>query len=395
MRWQAKAFLSTALVALLAGALGWRWWSDELLEQQRADDDSSEIIIGAPAGAQCRLYAIGRTVESAQSLREEPCRGIWLPAGTYFMVVSAQDNDYYYPVPVLGYRLGPDRDGSFVITVRPPTQGAPPPVRTDSAPWQFIPSGHFLIGDRETPREPHYVWLPSFFIQAFEVTNAEFRDFLRDSGGYPAADWWTDAGREWKGREKSVVSALLTAADTDYVRFGKDDQPVTSVTWFEAMAYASWLTARNGAGRWTFALPTDAEWEKAARGPDGFNYGLSATISDAEAKLYNWGKNPNVPVTVVGIAETTRGFFKNRYGIYHTSGNVAEWTRSAFWPYNREQPYRDDGRNLPNTPGSRTVRGGSWYSATSATLYNAYRDAFEANRRSNDVGFRIVAKPRP
>jgi formylglycine-generating enzyme required for sulfatase activity len=395
MRWQAKAFLSTVPVALLAGGLGWHWWSEELLEQQRAEEDSSEIIIGAPAGAQCRLYASGRTVDSAQLLREEPCRAAWLPKGTYFMSVSVQGSDFHYPVPVLGYRFGPDRDGSFVITVRPPLQGSPPGPRTHSGPWQFIPSGHFLIGDRQTPREPHYVWLPSFFIRSFEVTNAEFRDFLRDGGGYTADEWWTDAGREWKRRERSTASAMLTRADANYVRFGQDDQPVTLVTWFEAMAYAAWLNARDGAGQWMFSLPTDAEWEKAARGPDGFDYGLSAGISDAESKLYNWRKNPDVPVTVVGLAETTRTYPKNRYGIYHTSGNVAEWTRSAFWPYNREQPYQDDRRNLAETPGSRTARGGSWYSATSATLYNAYRDAFEPNHRSNDVGFRIIARPRP
>jgi formylglycine-generating enzyme required for sulfatase activity len=100
-------------------------------------------------------------------------------------------------------------------------------------------------------------------------------------------------------------------------------------------------------------------------------------------------------VTVIGIEETKRSFRPNRYGLYHASGNVAEWTNSAFWPYNRDRPYRDDQRNLPGTAGSRTVRGGSWYSATSATLYLAYRDAFEPNHRSNDVGFRIVAKLNP
>jgi formylglycine-generating enzyme required for sulfatase activity len=239
------------------------------------------------------------------------------------------------------------------------------------------------------------VWLPEFYIAAFETTNAEFRDFLRDPAGYAADEHWTDAGRTWKGREKPRASALLAAADADYARFGRDDQPVTAVSWFEAVAYTRWLTMRRGGGRWTFALPADPEWEKAARGPDGFDYGLSAGISDAEAKLYNWRKNPDVPVTVIGFAETKRSFRPNRYGLYHASGNVAEWTRSVFRPYNREHPYQDDERNLPATAGSRTVRGGSWYSATSATLYMAYRDAFERNHRSNDVGFRVVAKLNP
>jgi formylglycine-generating enzyme required for sulfatase activity len=393
-RWPV-AFFSAAPLAVIAAGFGLRWWNEERQEQQHAEADETQIVIGAPKGAHCRLYETGRTVETPRLLRDEPCRGMWLSAGIYFMAVSAGSIDFRYPVPVRGYRLGPDREGSFMITVRQRLPEDPFRALPGSPGFAFIPSGHFLIGDRETPREPHYVWLPAFFIATFEVTNAEFRAFLLDTNGYAADIHWTDHGREWKRREESQTTASLSRADTDYRRFGRDDQPVTGVTWFEASAYCRWLTASRGGGRWTFALPSDAEWEKAARGPDGFNYGLSATISDAETKLYNWRKNPGVAVTVIGLEKTKRSFRPNRYGLYHASGNVAEWTNSAFWPYNRDRPYRDDQRNLPGTAGSRTVRGGSWYSATSATLYLAYRDAFEPNHRSNDVGFRIVAKLNP
>jgi formylglycine-generating enzyme required for sulfatase activity len=392
---QSVVLLSTAPFVLIATGLAWWWWSEERLEQQRADKDETEIVIGAPGGARCRLYASGRVMDAARLLHDEPCRDMWLSSGGYFMSISAQGQDFHYPVPVLGYRLGPDRDGSFVITVREQLRDEPLPARPEWAGFVFIPSGHFLIGDRETPREPHYVWLSAFFIAAFEVTNGEFREFLRDPDGYASDVHWTDSGREWKRREKSQTSASLSPAASDYRRFGQEDQPLTGVTWFEAIAYSRWLTARRGGGKWTFTLPTDAEWEKAARGPDGFNYGLSATISDAESTLYNWRKNPDVPVTVIGFEDTKRSFHANRYGIYHASGNVAEWTSSVFLPYNREQPYREDKRNLADVAGSRTVRGGSWYSATSAILYLAYRDAFEPNHRANDVGFRVVAKAVP
>jgi formylglycine-generating enzyme required for sulfatase activity len=119
---------------------------------------------------------------------------------------------------------------------------------------------------------------------------------------------------------------------------------------------------------------------------------LGAAISDAELRLYNWKKNPDVPVTVIGWTETTRSFKPNRYGTYHASGNVAEWTASAFLPYSRQQPYSDDRRNNPELSERRTVRGGSWYSATTAPLYLPYRDAFQPWHRGRDVGFRIVAK---
>jgi formylglycine-generating enzyme required for sulfatase activity len=395
MRRLSVAFLSAVPVALIGAGLCWRWWNEESLEEQRAERDETEVVVGAPEGALCRLYRSGGTMEAAQLLRDEPCRSLWLPAETFFITITAAGHELQFPTPLLGYRLGPDRDGSFVITVRQRLRDDPPLPRPDSSPFVFIPSGHFLLGDRATPREPHYVWLPEFYVGTFEVTNAEFREFLRDSNGYAADEHWTEAGREWRRFAKTPTSASLRPTDPDYMRFGRDDQPVTSVTWFEAVAYSRWLTARRGEGRWSFTLPADAEWEKAVRGPDGFDYGLSATISDAETKLYNWRKNPGVSVTVIGLEETKRSFRPNRYGLYHGSGNVAEWTASAFWPYNRVKPYSNDGRNLPDTAGSRTARGGSWYSATSATLYLAYRDAFEPNHRSNDLGFRLVAKLNP
>jgi formylglycine-generating enzyme required for sulfatase activity len=296
--------------------------------------------------------------------------------------------DVHYPLPILGYRLGPDRDGSFVVTVRPVPAEQPP----GSPPFAFIPSGHFVIGDRANPREPHYVWVPAFFIGVFEVSNEDYRKFFNDPSGFSLDANWTDAGRAWKHREHSEASALLNPGEPDYLRFGQADQPVTSVTWFEADAYCRWLTALAGASHWTYTLPNDAEWEKAARGPDGFDYGLGAAISDAETPFYNWKKNPDVPVTVVGWAETQRLFRSNRYGLYHASGNVAEWTASAFRPYSRQQPYSDDGRNNPELSERRTVRGGSWYSATTAPLYLPYRDAFQPWHRGRDVGFRVVAR---
>jgi formylglycine-generating enzyme required for sulfatase activity len=314
-----------------------------------------------------------------------------MPSGSYFLTVRDGARDMYYPVPILGYRMGPDRDGSFVVTVRAAPTGQPP----GDPGFAFIPSGNLLIGDRANPREPHYVWVPAFFIGIFEVTNAQFRHFYNDPSGFARDANWTEAGLAWKARERSETSALLDPADPEYRRFGQPDQPVTSVTWFEAVAYCRWLTTHAGAGRWTFGLANDAEWEKAARGPDGFDYGLGPSISDAETALYNWKKNPDVPVTVIGWDQSRRSFRPNRYGIYHASGNVAEWTASAFFPYNRQQPYADDRRNHPDLSERRTVRGGSWYSATTAPLYLPYRDAFQPWHRGRDTGFRVAARLNP
>jgi formylglycine-generating enzyme required for sulfatase activity len=381
-----------AIAAAVAGAaapaalFAWRWWQSEAEEQMHADRNETEVRIGM-AHAACDIYQAGTGLDGARLVRRGVRDSAWMPAGSYFITVR----DMHYPVPILGYRMGPDRDGSFVVTVRPAPTGQPP----GDPGFAFIPSGHFLLGDRANPREPHYVWVPGFFIGIFEVTNAQFRHFYNDPSGFRRDANWSEAGRAWKARERSETSALLDPADPEYHRFGQPDQPVTSVTWFEAVAYCRWLTTHAGAGRWTFALPNDAEWEKAARGPDGFDYGLGPSISDAETALYNWKKNPDVPVTVIGWDQTRRSFRPNRYGIYHASGNVAEWTASAFLPYNRQQPYADDRRNHPDLAERRTVRGGSWYSATTAPLSLPYRDAFQPWHRGRDTGFRVAARLNP
>jgi formylglycine-generating enzyme required for sulfatase activity len=109
----------------------------------------------------------------------------------------------------------------------------------------------------------------------------------------------------------------------------------------------------------------------------------------------NWKKNPDAAVRVVGVNDSQAAFKPNRYGLYHMSGNVVEWTQSLFRPFNREHPYTDDDRNHDDVVGLRVARGGSWYSASTALLYLRYRDAFQSEHSSQDIGFRIVARRLP
>jgi iron(II)-dependent oxidoreductase len=226
-------------------------------------------------------------------------------------------------------------------------------------------------------QDPHYVWLTGFFIGRFEVTNEAFRRFMEDHGGYASDPNWTEAGKRWKSTNRSKATALLKSGDGEFKRFGQSDQPVVQVNWYEANAYCRWLTRKIGAGKWMLSLPNEAEWEKAARGPDGFDYALGNVINDAEVSLYNWKKNPSTPITVVGIGESLSRYSPNRYGLYHITGNVSEWTQSIFRALNRAHPYVDEDRNHDEGPGQRVVRGGSWYTASIAVLNIAYRENFQ------------------
>jgi len=93
---------------------------------------------------------------------------------------------------------------------------------------------------------------------------------------------------------------------------------------------------------------------------------------------------------VIGIAATRARFKPNRYGVYHLSGNVVEWTQTVARPYNRQRLYADDdGRNRDDLTEARVARGGSWYSASIALLsVAAYRDTFPPEVRHHDLGFR-------
>lgn len=363
-------------------------------EQLHYDREETEFILANLSGAKVALFKAGVDLESATPM-PAPER-VWLPRGNYFLRVEQSGKTSFYPIPIISYRAGPDKDGSFTVTIRPSPSQSPPRSLPNLPEFAFIPSGHFLFGDHLRPSEPHYVWLTSYFISPFEVTNAEFKQFIDDPQGYQDDANWTEAGKKWKAARLSHATAQLKESDAEFKRFGQRDQPVAHVNWFEANAFCHWLTRKLGQNKWIFGLPSEAEWEKAARGPDNFDYGLGMNISDDQVKLYNWKKNPGAEVTVIGWQETQSQYRPNRYGVYHMTGNVAEWTQSMYRSYNRQHPYvDDDDRNHDETLGERVLRGGSWYTASVAVLYIPYRENFRPEVETPYLGFRVVARALP
>jgi formylglycine-generating enzyme required for sulfatase activity len=383
-----RALVLLALTGVIVTiAVAWQHYRAEAnAEQLYADRNEMEVRITNLGGARLSLFHAGKNMSDARLLTTESPNHFSLPPGNYFIKAETSGDTLYYPISSPGYGLGPV-DGRFDLTIRPYPAEFPPGA------FAYVPSGYFLLGDRLNPQEPHYVWLGAFFAGASEVTNCEYRKFLEDPHGYSKDSNWTEAGKTWRKNHASNSSATLQQTDSDFARFGKNDQPIVNVTWFEANAFCKWLTAKTDPKKWLFSLPSEAEWEKAARGPDSFDYGLSNTISDAEVRLYNWKKNPDAPETVV--TQTNTSFLPNRYGIYHMSGNVAEWTQSEFLSYNRNHPYDEYERNRDSSMEQRVVRGGSWYSASIALLYLPYRDAFQPEHSSKERGFRVVAQRLP
>lgn len=381
------ASIAGILVLCIAGVAVTRAVIRTRVESTRRAQGETRLEILNRSGAKVSLHRAGRTLDNALPMPLGP-EATWLPEGSYFVEARAGTRSWFYPVSLAG--LGTGRGvGCFTITVRSPGSAAPPLPPGGSSGFAFIPAGAFQLGERRNPVEAHFAWTTSFHFGIFEVTNAEFRSFLVNQAGYADRGNWTEAG--WAARNPSTRStARLTPTDADFNRFGRDDLPVVLVSWYEANAYGRWLTRTLGKGRWLYRMPTEAEWEKAARGPDGFDYGLGTELSEPQVHLYNWKKNPEAEVTLVGAAETPARYRANRYGVFHASGNAGEWTQGVSRPYSRKAPYRDDDRNRDDASGLRVTRGGSWYSATVSRLSVAYREEFQPELTSNDLGFRVA-----
>jgi formylglycine-generating enzyme required for sulfatase activity len=217
-----------------------------------------------------------------------------------------------------------------------------------------IPAGPFTMGysgGLEDEQPEHEVDLPAYGIDIFEVTNVQFAAFVEATG------YETDA--EQGGSNKTWR--------TEYTD-GKDNVPVVRVSWNDATAYCAWVGKR---------LPTEPEWEKAARGPEGFLYPWG---NDFEPTFAN-GKDSGLrgPVNVGTFGEGV-----SPYGLFDMAGNVWEWTDSWYQAY------------PGNTTGSpyygqefRVLRGGGWFD-TETELRTTRRSANVPTAANDDIGFRCA-----
>ena len=253
------------------------------------------------------------------------------------------------------------------------------PIRAELATDPFadmmlIPAGEFQMGSNDgndSEKPVHTVYVDAFYMDKYEVTNAQFKKFV-------------DANPQW--RKDSIANRFH---DGDYLRHwngntypsGKADHPVVSVSWYAAMAYAEWAGKR---------LPTEAEWEYAARG------GLAG-------KKYPWGNtiNANQANYNLNVGDTTPvgQYPANGYGLHDMAGNVWEWCLDAYdGSFYRGSPRRNPiaggsiasiNNNYTNNKPNRVLRGGSWHnSATDVRV--AARGYLTPTSSHNSLGFRCA-----
>jgi sulfatase modifying factor 1 len=223
----------------------------------------------------------------------------------------------------------------------------------------LIPAGEFTMGHKssyDTLPVRDKMNLPAFSIDKYEVTNKRYKRFI-DATGYKVP-WSQDpaaAAYIWDWQKRMYPE-------------GKGDHPVVLVSWDDAKAFCTWAGKR---------LPTEAEWEKAARGPKG--------------KPYPWGDdwaNGNANTSENGRKQTSpAGDFKgdvSEYGVYDLAGNVSEWVEEWFAPYPGNPMTSYEERNK-----YRVLRGGSWdYAHSIATGY--HRQYALPQSQMTAIGFRCV-----
>ncbi len=241
-------------------------------------------------------------------------------------------------------------------TVEPTATPTEPPAPAITDDMVQIPAGKFKMGqDGSKPKNgpQHEVDLPAYEIDRFEVTNDDFAAFVAATGYQTYAE---------KGGSKNWKS----------VAEGRGNHPVVYVTWDDAKAFCEWAGKR---------LPTEAEWEKAARGEDG--------------RVYPWGndfKADNGNFYEGGIRGTTAvGSFHagaSPYGVEDMAGNVREWTADDFVAYPGAAADADPFFGK----GNKVNRGGGWFDGEDGELVTTYnRNAGPPDKSANDdIGFRCA-----
>ncbi|NJN68169.1 MAG: formylglycine-generating enzyme family protein [Chloroflexaceae bacterium] len=246
-----------------------------------------------------------------------------------------------------------------------------------------IKGGTFVIGKEKkwtifgekADFEGNPVKVAAFEIARYPITNAQYELFMDDDGYNPTRPWWDEAGRAWL--KKEPVKEPRHWGDKR-PGIARADHPVAGVSWYEAVAFCRWLTRKMN-DRYIYRLPTEAEWEYAARRNTGRRFPWGNKEPDHERANYNDNYRGTTAVGSFPKGATPDG-------IYDLAGNVWEWTGSIYTPY----PYdpKDGRENLSAPSGKRfVVRGGGWL-LLSVFLRASFRYDLPPDARYVDNGFR-------
>jgi formylglycine-generating enzyme required for sulfatase activity len=233
------------------------------------------------------------------------------------------------------------------------------PIPKPKAGWCWIPAGPAVIGDTlgigaEDERPARTLEIPGFWLAATEVTNADYAKFLNDQSS--VEENWIDL-RSRKCRIKKVSGTYQTDAP---------QLPVVMVSLSGAAAYCDWLSEKLGQ---SCRLPTEQEWEKAARGPESYVYSYGNVYQQSLANQES------------GTLKDVKSYKPNSFGLYDMTGNVFEWMSNQYDPAR------------PNRSMNQALRGGSFV-LDGMYLRNSFRMRQSPSVMTDDIGFRVLMEPK-
>ena len=313
---------------------------------------TTEVVIHNPSGAVVWLHHAKRdSWHPPRALGSARAHHLLLPIGRY--ALSDHPERQSVPLPVLPAELGyePQPMQATFLPPPPPEQG-----------WCWIPAGPFLLGDRlgvgqEDERPVRTPETAGFWLAAHETTNAQYAQFLN---GLPAdrvdAGWLDFGGRKCRVLRNEESGRYVTDAPT---------LPVVTVSAAGADAYCRW---RTDVTEVPHRLPSEAEWEKAARGPGSRVYAYGDTCATLRANQES------------GALAPVGGYPPNGFGLYDMTGNAFEWTADV---------YVSGRARDPEAGKFRALRGGSFL-LDGVFVRNAMRMRLRPSVRADDVGFRVL-----
>lgn len=386
---------------VVVAIIGPRWL--EILQERLAHDEEDFVPIELALALQAHKLVAPICIQDAPMPRRQDLppdlqpltdvNAVWLESGRQFLdnierVMDALEQalrwredtprqertphpeDVHRPKPRVGQAtqrlLDAIKDGALSATDRAAAAGGlaktgdPRPgigVWEDGVPdidWVAIPSGEFIYQEGEK------LVLPRFYIARYPVTRVQFQAFIDDPAGYRAVEWW-----------EGLVRPLYPPA----ISPGPENEPVTGVTWYEALAFCRWLTARLEYSD-AVTLPTEFQWEKAARGIDGRRFPWGNDYHAGYANL----NEPSSSVLIALNRLAAVGIFPQSispYGVHDLLGNVMEWCLDD-----------NTGESL-----RRVVRGASWLTPAdeASAVRRLMRDGAQAQQ---DTGFRVCVQPK-
>ncbi|MGR3176809.1 MAG: formylglycine-generating enzyme family protein [Candidatus Anammoxibacter sp.] len=238
---------------------------------------------------------------------------------------------------------------------------------------------HSKHKDVDFGKHEHNVFLDSYYIDKYEVTNGMYNKFMQ-AGGYSKAKFWTKEGWQWRVENNITEPNWWLEDKTSNYKGSPDypDHPVTGLSWYEAMAYATWADK---------SLPTEAQWEKAARGVETGNiYPWGNDEPDCQLANFCVGRHDFCVNSTSTVGAFEKG--KSPYGVYDMSGNVWEWCKDWYSvDFYKISP--SENPECTEAGAKKLLRGGSWVNVKEF-INSTFRQKAKPGLRNYFNGFRCV-----